>query len=65
MLNMQSETKKSPFGYRLDESGNLIPEPKEQRVLEIINQLMKTGLTWKEIDAMLEERRNKAYTNNH
>ena len=59
---MQSETKKAPFGYRLDESGNLVPEPKEQRVLETIDQLMKMGLTYKKIDAMLKERRNKAST---
>ena len=59
---MQSETKKVPFGYRLDESGNLVPEPKEQRVLETINQLMKMGLTDNEIDAMLEEGRSKAFT---
>lgn len=54
---MQSEAKKAPFGYRLDESRNLVPEPKEQRVLEIIDQLMKTGLTYNEIDATLKERR--------
>jgi hypothetical protein len=51
---MQSETTKAPFGYRLDESGNLAPEAKEQAVIQTIQSLRDKGLSLRAIAAELE-----------
>ena len=51
---MQSETTKAPFGYRLDESGNLVPEANEQAVIQTIRSLMERGVSLQQITKELE-----------
>ena len=57
---MQSETTKAPFGYRLDESGNLVPEANEQAVMQTIRSLMERGVTLQQIAKELESFQRRA-----